>query len=121
VLNNCHSDNIGCTSLRATTGQTNDISPLLWYAFYEAVYYKDETAPFPSAGSKECRGYWVSISEHINSTMTFKILMDNTMKVIHHSNICTAADLASNNKRIDPLDINADVPLIIKSAIKQGV
>jgi len=52
VLNNCHSDNIGCTPLCATTGRTNNISPLLWYAFYKAVYYKDETAPFPS-GSKE--------------------------------------------------------------------
>jgi len=53
VLNNCHLDNIGCTPLHAVTGQTNDISPLvLWYNFYEAVYYKDETAPFPS-GSKE--------------------------------------------------------------------
>jgi len=120
VLNNCHSDNIGCTPLRATTGQTNNISPLLWYAFYEVVYYKDEMARFPS-GSKECRGYWVGVSEHVGSTMMFKILMDDTLKVIHCSDICTAADPASKNKHIDPLDIDAEVPLIIKSAIKQGI
>jgi len=120
VLNNCHLDNIGCTPLRAATGQTNDISPLLWYAFCKAVYYKDETAPFPS-GSKEQRGYWVGVSEHIGSTMMFKILMDDTLKVIHQSHIHTAADPASKNKHIDPLDIDADVPLIIKSAIEQGI
>jgi len=74
VPNNCHSNNIGCTPLHAATGWTNDISPLLWYAFYEAVYYKDETAPFPS-GSKECRGYWVGVSEHVGSTMTLKITL----------------------------------------------
>jgi len=53
--------------------------------------------------------------------MTFKILTDDTLKVIHCSNICSAADPASKNKPIDPLDIDADVPLIIKSAIEQGV
>jgi len=53
--------------------------------------------------------------------MTFKILTDYTLKVIHHSDIHTAADLASKNKHIDPLDVDADVPLIIKSAVEQGV
>jgi len=43
------------------------------------------------------------------------------LKVIHQSDIHTAADSASKNKRIDPLDINADVPLIIKSAVEQGI
>jgi len=98
VLNNCHLGIIGCTPLPAATRWTNDISPLLQYAFYEAVYYKDETAPFPS-GSKERCGSWVRVSEHVGSTMTFKILTDNTLKVIHCSDICTAADLASKNKQ----------------------
>jgi len=53
--------------------------------------------------------------------MMFKILTDDTLKVIHHSDIPSAADPASKNKRIDPLNIDADVPHIIKSAIKQGV
>jgi len=53
--------------------------------------------------------------------MTFKILTDDTLKVIHHSDICTAADPVSKNKRVDPLNIDADVPQIIQSAIDQGV
>jgi len=53
--------------------------------------------------------------------MTFKILTNNTLKVIHHSDIHSAADLASKNKRIDPLDIDTDIPHIIKSAIEQGI
>jgi len=53
--------------------------------------------------------------------MTFKILTDDTLKVIHCSDICTAADRASKNKHVDPLNIDANVPQIIKSAIEQGV
>jgi len=93
-------------------GRTNNISPLLWYSFYKAVYYTDETAPFPS-GSKEQRGYWVGVSEHVGNTMTFKILTDDTLKVIYRSDICSAADPASKNKRINPLDLDADVPHVI--------
>jgi len=34
---------------------------MLWFNFYEPIYYKDKTAPFPS-GSKEHWGYWVRVS-----------------------------------------------------------
>jgi len=51
IFNNCHLDKL-VMPLHAAMGQTNDISPLLWFVFYEPVYYKDETVPFPS-GSKE--------------------------------------------------------------------
>jgi len=37
------------------------------------------------------------------------------------SNSLTSSQRSSKNKHINPLDINADVPLIIKSAIKQGI
>jgi len=103
-------------------GQTNNISPLLWYSFYEPVYYKDETVSFP-LGSKERHGYWVGISEHVSSTMTFKILMDDTLNIIHRSDIRSAADPALKNKQVDPLtmDWDADIPELIKSAIAQGI
>jgi len=91
---------------------------LLWYAFYKPVYYHDERAPFPS-GSKEWQGYWVGVNEHVGSSMTFKILMEDTQEVIYHSDICSAADPASKNKDDDPL--NADICQVTKSAIEQGV
>jgi len=53
--------------------------------------------------------------------MTFKILTDDTLRVIHRSDIRTAADQASKNKHINPLNIDEDVPQIISSAIEQGI
>jgi len=38
----------------------------------------------------------------------FKILREDTLKVIFHSDICSAADPASKKKHVDPM--NADVP-----------
>ena len=71
----------------------------------------DDT-PFPSA-SKEYPGHWVSISKNVGNFMTYKVLTDNTLKVIHHSNICSAHDPTSKNLCHDPL--NDDPPKIIKS------
>ena len=44
---------------------------------------------------------------------TFKILMEDTRKIIYHSNIWSALDSMSHNLHLDPLNI--DKPLIIKS------
>jgi len=51
--------------------------------------------------------------------MTFKILTDDTKRVIYRSNIRSAADPDTKNKRLDPL--NADIPKMIRSAIERGI
>ena len=94
------------------TGTTNDISPLLSFEFYEPIYYHMDDMPFPSA-SKEYHGHWVGISKNIRNLMTYKILTDDTLKVIHHSNIHLAHDPTLKNLCRDPL--NDDPPKIIKS------
>jgi hypothetical protein len=73
------------------TGTTNDISQLLYFSFYKSMYYHDDNSPFPSA-SKECCGRWVGISENLGNFMTFKILTDDTHKIIYHSNLRLARD-----------------------------
>ncbi len=55
----------------------------------------DDT-PFPMDSCEHC-GCWVSVSETIGNFMTFKILTDNTKKIIHCSNIHSACDLSSQN------------------------
>jgi hypothetical protein len=50
--------------------------------FWEPVYYKLDNSDFPS-DSSEKRGHFVGISESFRHTMTFKILTDDTLKVIH--------------------------------------
>jgi hypothetical protein len=85
------------------TGTTNDISQLLYFSFYEPVYYHDDDSPFPSA-SKECRGRWVGISENVGNFMTFKILTDDTQKIIYRSNLRSARDPNARNLCIDLLN-----------------
>jgi hypothetical protein len=59
----------------------------------------------------------VGIAEHVGHAMTFKILMDNTRKIIYCSNIRSALDPNSQNlRRMDPLNDETPVtPIISKS------
>jgi hypothetical protein len=76
------------------------------------MYYHDDDSPFPSA-SKECRGRWVGISENVGNFMTFKILTDDTHKIIYRSNLRSARDPNAQNLCIDPL--NTTSPEVIRS------
>ena len=104
------------TPLEALTGSTPDISPLLRFHWWEPVYYHLDDSRFPSE-SPELRGRFVGIAENVGHAMTFKVLTDDTNKVIHRSNIRSAADPFSKNLRVDPVpaDGEAHVPPIIKS------
>ena len=116
ILNNCFSDNIGSTPLQQCTGTTNDISPMLCFDFYEAVYFLMDDSAFPSE-SKEYHGHWVRVSENVGNFMTFKVLTDDTLKVIHQSNIRSVHDRTAKNLNLDQL--NEDFPEIIKSLRQQ--
>jgi hypothetical protein len=55
----------------------------------------------------------VGVSENVGNFMTFKILTDDTHKVIYCSNLCSACDPNAQNLRIDPLNTNP--PEVIRS------
>ena len=112
VLNHCFNTTIGTTPLQYLLGSTNDISQLLYFEFYEPVYYHMDDTPFPS-GSREHRGRWVGVSETVGNFMTFKILTDDSLTVIHRSNIRSARDPNQRNLRMDPL--NEAPPQVIRS------
>jgi hypothetical protein len=103
VLNNTFSEVIQSTPLRQAYGTDNDISLMLYFSFYEPVYYLVDETTFPSE-SKELRGCWVGVSENVGHFMTYKILMDDTHQIIHRSNIRLAADPNARNLRLDPLN-----------------
>ena len=105
ILNNSYSNSLKGTPLWHCTGVTNDISPLLCFDFYEPVYFHMDDTPFPSV-SKELHGHWVGISENVGNFTTFKVLTNDMLKVIHHSNVCSACDPASKNLHLDPLNEN---------------
>ena len=115
ILNNSVSDALnGTTPLQLLTGSTNDISPLLFFKWYDPVYYKVDDSDFPSE-SREKRGRWVGIAEHVGHAMTFKILSDDSNKVLYRSNIRLADDPKSVNLREEPLSISSDVSPVIQS------
>jgi hypothetical protein len=86
LLNNTWCEAVDDIPICMSTGSTNNISPLLCFHFWEPVYYKFDNSDFPS-DSCEKRGHFVGISESVGHAMTFKILTDNTLKVIHRSNV----------------------------------
>ena len=117
VLNNSFSATIKSTPLRQAYGTDNDISPMLYFSFYEPVYYLVDETTFPSE-SKELRGRWVGVSENVGHFMTYKILTDDTRRIIHRSNIRSASDPHSRNLRLDLL--NDEPPEVIRSLRKSS-
>ena len=100
------------TPLERLNGTTPDISPLLRFYWWQPVYYKLDDSDFPSE-TREKRGRFVGIAEHVGHAMTFKILTDDTHKVISRSNVRPADDPSSLNLRLDLFDgEKADVDVI---------
>ena len=90
-----------------------NISPLLCFSFWDPVYYKSDDSDFPS-GNTEGHGRWVGIAENVGHAMTYKILTDDSKKVIYRLNVCSALTEEDHNKRVDPLG-GEEVAPIIKS------
>ena len=101
------------TPLEALEGSTPDISPLLRFSFWDPVYYKLDDSDFPSGSTEGC-GCWVGIAENVGHTMTYKILTDDTKKVIYRLNVRSALTKEDHNKGVDLLG-GEEVAPIIKS------
>jgi hypothetical protein len=54
VLNNTFSDVIKSTRLLQAYGTDNDISPMLYFSFYEPVYSLVDETTFPSESKEVC-------------------------------------------------------------------
>ena len=114
LLNNVAASSNGTVPIQVLTGSTNDISSLLYFRWYEPIYYKIDDSDFPSDSREKC-SHWVGIAEHVGHAMTFKILTDNTRKIIYHSNIRSAVDPKSQNMCMEPLNDDPVLAPIIKS------
>lgn len=103
LLNNVFNTSTNGIPLQAATGSTNDISPLLCFRWWEPVYYRLDDSNFPS-DSREGRGRFVGIAETVGHIMTFKVLTDDTRKVIYRSSVRSALSAQERNLRLDPLN-----------------
>jgi hypothetical protein len=112
-LNNCVDPDLadGTKSpLQVATFLMTDISPLLYFYFWEPVYFlMDELEQSFPEKSKELRGRWVGILEHIGNKMTYKIITDDTGEEICQSAIRTARDTTLKNLREDPIELDRDL------------
>jgi hypothetical protein len=104
LLNLTYNWTLSGIPLQCAKGSTQDISPLLRFYWWEPVYFKVDDALFPST-SREERGHLVGISRsNVGHAMTYKILCDKSLTILHRSNLRSAGNPSDPNLRLDPLD-----------------
>ena len=102
VLNHLASPTLqGICPVQALEGTTPDISFLLHFSFYEPIYYRiDFSEPdlnFPSS-SNEKKGYWVGFADNQGDSLTWRILTEDTQKIIIRSGVRSALRTTTNQR-----------------------
>ncbi|MGH3053882.1 MAG: chromo domain-containing protein, partial [Gaiellaceae bacterium] len=88
------------TPIEVAFGNTPDISNLLQFHWYEAVYVYDKQASFPT--SKERKGHFVGPAENCGDALTYNVFMLDTRQVIKRSVLRSAENVGINlNARLD--------------------
>jgi hypothetical protein len=93
------------TPLEVLTGETTDISIALCFLFWDVVYvkrYKNKhyQGQVGSEESSEIWGPFIGLSKNVGHALTFKILTDDTQKIIHRSQV-RLASVGENNLKLD--------------------
>ena len=106
ILNHLTSPTLqGICSVQALQGTTPDVSFMLHFSFYEPVYYRiDSSEPdlnFPSS-SNEKKGYWVGFADNQGDSLTWRILTEDTQKIIIHSGARSALRTTTNQRLASP-------------------
>jgi hypothetical protein len=125
VHNVCADESLGYRIPREVRhGGLQDISAFLEFRFYEPVLYLDSDETFPS--TKEKPGWWVGVAHNIGDALTYKILTEDTHKVVHRSVVHLAKDDRFKNKRVrfepdsEPVSTGADDAITDESMLQLG-
>ena len=106
----------GICPVQALQGTTPDISFMLHSSFYEPVYYRiDSSEPdfhFPSS-SNEKKGYWVGFAANQGDSLTWRILTEDTHKIIICSGIPGALRTTTNQCLASPSGEGTTLPFPI--------
>ena len=106
----------GICPVQALEGTTPDISFLLHFSFYEPVYYRiDSSEPdlnFPSS-SNEKKGYWVGFADNQGDSLTWRILTEDTQKIIICSGVRSALRTTTNQHLASPSGEGTTLPFPI--------
>lgn len=102
LYNHMWDESIKAVPLCLLLGFTVDTSVLLRFHFWQLVLYNKHEYGFPSA-SPEGLGRIVGISEHVGNSLTWKILTEDTKKIIHRSQVRPFSK-KDPNFRLDKVD-----------------
>ena len=124
VLNHLASPTLqGICPVQALEGTTPDISFLLHFSFYEPVYYRiDSSEPdlnFPSS-SNEKKGYWVGFADNQGDSLTWRILTEDTQKIINRSGVRSALRTTTNQRLASPSGEGTTLPFPIPYSQSQN-
>ena len=117
VLNHLASPTLqGICPVQALEGNTPDISFMLHFSFYEPVDYRtDSSEPdlnFPSS-SNEKKGYWVGFADNQGDRLTWRILTEDTQKIIIRSGVRSALRTTTNQRLASPSGEGTTLPFPI--------
>ena len=102
--------------VQALQGTTPDDSFMLHFSFYEPVYYRiDSSEPdlnFPSS-SNEKKGYWVGLADNQGDSFTWRILTEDTQRIIICSGVCSALRTTTNQRLASPSGEGTTLPFPI--------
>ena len=117
VLNHLASPTLqGICPVQALQGTTPDVSFLLHFSFYEPVYYKiDSSEPdlkFPSFPC-ETKGCWVGFADNQGDSFTWRILTEDTQKIIIRSGVRSALRTTTNQRLASPSGEGTTLPFPI--------
>ena len=102
--------------VQALQGTTPDISFMLHSSFYEPVYYRiDSSEPnlnIPSS-SNEDKGYWVGFAANQGDSLTWRILTEDTQKIIICSGVQGALRTTTNQCLASPSGEGTTLPFSI--------
>jgi hypothetical protein len=81
-------------------GGAPDISHILMFYWFEPVLYLDPVSKFQFSETKERPGYFVRFADNVGDALTFKILKNNLITVLHRSVVRSGADASHRNRRV---------------------
>ena len=103
----------GICPVQALEGTNPDISFMLHFSFYEPVYFTiDSSEPdlnFPSS-SYEMKVYWVGFANNHGDRLTWRILTEDTQKIIICSGVHSALRTTTNQRLASPSGEGTTLP-----------
>ena len=103
LLNHTYNKTVGCPPLKPLRGvPTTSVRSCAFLGLSLSTTAHDDS-DFPS-DTREGRGRFVGFAENVGHVMTFKILTDDTKRVISRSHVRSALNPKERNLRLDPLN-----------------